>query len=89
MANDPLRRLRWQCRRGLLELDVLLENFLEKQYLSLSAEEQAKFKTLLHCSDQDLLYWFTNQSEPPPELKEIISAIKIPLFLRERALLNK
>jgi antitoxin CptB len=48
-------RLRWQCRRGLLELDLVLERFLEKHRDDLQGERLASFKTLLDYTDIDLL----------------------------------
>ena len=51
---SDLDRVRWQCRRGLLELDLVLARFLEHQFATLSAGEQEAFKRLLHYSDNDL-----------------------------------
>ena len=51
-------RLKWACRRGMLELDLILEPYVLKHYLKASAEEQAMFITLLAQSDQDLFDWF-------------------------------
>lgn len=62
--NEVPPRLRWQCRRGMLELDVLLGGFLEDAYTSLSAQEQALFVKLLECSDQDLFMWLTGKTQP-------------------------
>lgn len=60
-------KLRWQCRRGMLELDLLLLPFLEKVYLQLSPAEQAQFEQLLAASDQDLYHWLV-KCEQPSEL---------------------
>jgi antitoxin CptB len=57
-------KLRWQCRRGMLELDVLLGNFLEQAYVSLSSDDQELFVKLLACSDQDLFMWLTGKETP-------------------------
>jgi len=57
-------RLRWACRRGMLELDVLLGNFLEEAYLNLSTNEQILFEELLTNSDQDLFVWLTGRTQP-------------------------
>lgn len=56
--NLEHKRLMWHCRRGMLELDVLLLPFCREEYLSLSAEDQAKFVDLLECEDPDLFAWF-------------------------------
>jgi succinate dehydrogenase flavin-adding protein (antitoxin of CptAB toxin-antitoxin module) len=55
MGAEELNRLRWQCRRGLLELDLVLERFLEKHGDQLQGAQLASFKTLLDYSDNDLL----------------------------------
>ena len=46
---------RWQCRRGMLELDLLLNNFVDKGVKSLTAEQQHSFELLLSYPDQTLL----------------------------------
>lgn len=52
--QEKLQRLRWQCRRGMLELDLILEGFLNKNYAKLSVCEQDLFEQLLGYSDQVL-----------------------------------
>lgn len=48
-------RLAWRCRRGMLELDLLLEGFLAQGYDELNTSEQADFGRLLELPDQELL----------------------------------
>lgn len=55
MGPEELNRLRWQCRRGLLELDLLLERFLERHRDRLQGEHLSSFRTLLAYADNDLL----------------------------------
>ncbi len=64
--NNPahLARLRWQCRRGMLELDVLVMRFFEKSYLQLPVDEQATFERLLNCNDQQLFEWLMGYEQP-------------------------
>ena len=50
-----LGKVRWHCRRGLLELDLILEKFNERHLLALDAGEMARFKELLAFDDNDLL----------------------------------
>lgn len=52
---DELARLRWQCRRGSLELDLILEKYLETGYLVADDEEKARFVDLLKLDDGELL----------------------------------
>ena len=46
---------RWQCRRGMLELDLLLNNFVDKKVHLLSQQEKQSFELLLSYPDQTLL----------------------------------
>jgi antitoxin CptB len=73
--DETLRRLRWQCRRGLLELDLLFVRFLEQRYSALSVVEQGAFQRLLEQPDQTLLAWLQGQQEPPTDLKMIIDKV--------------
>ncbi|WPL16148.1 Antitoxin CptB [Thiorhodovibrio winogradskyi] len=63
-ADADLRRLRWQCRRGMLELDLLLSDFIDQGYAQLSSTERADFARLLGCQDQRLHDWLIGHSEP-------------------------
>lgn len=47
-------RLAWRCRRGMLELDLLLQGFLRQGYTALSVAERELFCELLEWSDQEL-----------------------------------
>ncbi len=68
MARQPgLERLRWQCRRGLLELDLLFEAFLDKRYSALSAADKACFRRLLEHQDQTLQEWLLGKAAPEEE----------------------
>ncbi len=53
---DPaaLQRVRWRCRRGLLELDIVFVRFIEAHYLQLSVEERQTFEELLDLPDNPL-----------------------------------
>lgn len=46
---------RWQCRRGMLELDILLNNFVDKKIENLTPQQKASFELLLSYPDQTLL----------------------------------
>ena len=75
IQDETLRRLRWQCRRGLLELDLLFVRFLEQHYSALNETEQDAFQRLLEQPDQTLLAWLQGQQEPPSDLKTIIDKV--------------
>ncbi|TYL48601.1 succinate dehydrogenase assembly factor 2 [Marinomonas sp. IMCC 4694] len=70
------KRLKWQCRRGMLELDVLLEPFLDEVYLTLEEEDKQRFHKLIECEDQDLFPWFMQKDVPEDEnLARIVNII--------------
>ena len=52
---NQLTKLRWQCRRGTKELDLLLQRYLETGYLVADAKEKALFVELLALEDGKLL----------------------------------
>ncbi len=81
MEQDPivnnLPKLQWACRRGMLELDVLLGNFLKEAYPSLSLEDKKIFVELLSCADTDLFDWLLGYASPTDErLARITEAIR-------------
>ncbi len=51
---ENLSRLRWLCRRGMKELDVLMTRYLEEQYEQASAQDQQFFVELLDWQDPEL-----------------------------------
>jgi antitoxin CptB len=57
-------RIKWHCRRGLLELDLLLERFVAQRLDTLSASEVDGFKELLAYEDNDLLDMVMGRAEP-------------------------
>ena len=51
---NELARLKWQCRRGTKELDLMLKQYLETGYLLADDEEKALFVELLKLEDDEL-----------------------------------
>lgn len=49
-----LSRLRWLCRRGMKELDLVMTRYLELRYAQASSREQQDFESLLAMQDPDL-----------------------------------
>jgi antitoxin CptB len=73
--SDP--RLRWQCRRGMLELDELLQSYLDRRYACADANEQHAFRTLLTLSDQELFDYFFGALAPVDQkLSNVIEHIR-------------
>lgn len=57
-------RLLWQCRRGMLELDAMLQAFMDKAYDDLSEQQQMAFEILLQAPDQLLLEYLMGRTIP-------------------------
>ena len=69
-------RLRWKCRRGLLELDLVLTQFLE-QAAVMSASELAAFDELLDYPDTELWDVVSGRSDRfDPRLGGIVSRLR-------------
>ena len=68
-------RLKWQCRRGLLELDLVLDRFLQKY--DPRGSEAEKLSILLELPDNDLLDIAMGRSERyDPSLKEVVARLR-------------
>ncbi|GGB89135.1 hypothetical protein GCM10011352_13950 [Marinobacterium zhoushanense] len=75
-TEEDIRRLAWQSRRGMLELDVLFVPFVEEAFRSLASDDQDRFVKLLACEDQDLFLWFMQRAVPEdPDLARIVKII--------------
>lgn len=70
-------KLRWRCRRGIKEFDVLFNQFLEHEYPKLTEEQQGFFHRLLDEQDPIIMDWLFNRSEPQDDgLKWIIAKLQ-------------
>lgn len=70
-------RLYWQCRRGMLELDTLLQGFFEQGYETLTEEGRQGFLELLDYADTELLeYLMGRQMHKEVRLRNVIEAIR-------------
>lgn len=59
-----VKRLAWQCRRGIKEVEVLLVPYFEQCYAQLTSAEKQCFERLLAQHDVELFEWFTTRSRP-------------------------
>ncbi|WP_409440284.1 succinate dehydrogenase assembly factor 2 [Psychromonas sp. GE-S-Ul-11] len=76
LKEVPLSRLIWACRRGMLELDVLLMPFAKEAYTDLSDQHKLYFQRLLTCEDPELFAWFMGHEQCPDlQLAEIVNVI--------------
>ncbi len=72
-----LRRLRWRCRRGMRELDQLLERYLQRRWRQAPSAERAVFLRLLETEDDKLWHWFMgHEAADDAELRTLVDAIR-------------
>lgn len=63
-SHAKMTRLAWQCRRGMLELDLVLQAYLDHHYDAAPAEEQQAFEALLKYPDPLLLEYVMGYTVP-------------------------
>jgi len=77
VENNREARLLWQCRRGMLELDLFLRGFLEKGYARLSDEEKRAFDRLLETPDQQLLEYLMGREQPEDkDIADVVNKVR-------------
>jgi antitoxin CptB len=70
-------QLRWQCRRGMRELDLLLTDYLENDYPQTSEDQKQAFRELLGLPDPDLIgYLLGGQTPADSALVNVVSQIR-------------
>ncbi|MFU8797602.1 MAG: succinate dehydrogenase assembly factor 2 [Gammaproteobacteria bacterium] len=81
MMNSQKARLRWACRRGMLELDLILIPFFDHYFDALSPKLQSMFARLLAEADPDLFQWLMGYGTPQDaELAEMVNYIYVRIF---------
>lgn len=79
-------RLNWACRRGMLELDLVLKPFLDNHYDELTEADKKLFELLLESEDQDMFTWFIDKVDPTdPEILRIVTIIRAHTGLQPEA----
>lgn len=78
--NEPTlqqKRVIYQARRGLKELDFYIDFYVKNHYLTANEQEQLAFEQLLEYEDPDLLLFFLGQDQPKqPSVSQLIDKIK-------------
>jgi antitoxin CptB len=70
MDSVSLNRLKWRCRRGLLENDLFIERFFARHEAELSMRHAAGLNRLMDLADNDLLDLLLARREPAPDLDQ-------------------
>ncbi len=78
-----LSRLRWRCRRGLLENDLFVERFFARHEATITAPQALGLQALMDLPDHDLLELLLARSEPQgelacPEVIEVLELMRMP-----------
>jgi len=78
-----LDRLKWRCRRGMLENDLLIERFFQRHEAALTEDQGAALARLMDLADNDLLDLLLRRKEPDgeidtPEVREVLCMLRPP-----------
>lgn len=76
-CSDAKEPLRWQCRRGMLELDFVLGRYLDERFVAADENERTMFRHLLTAQDPELQMWILNGvAHPDPVYQGLIDKIR-------------
>jgi antitoxin CptB len=74
---SELSKLRWQCRRGMKELDVLLDAYLTNQFIQAESAERQAFISLLELPDPVIMSYIVGRTSPETqEQRRVIDALR-------------
>ena len=77
MDARRLARIRWRCRRGLLENDLILTRFLDAKGSTLTEEQVAMLDMLLALTDNELWDLIAGRSEPEASLRPLVDELRV------------
>lgn len=76
-SENKLAKVRWRCKRGMLELDMMLQGFCDTVYPVIAVDKQALFEELLEEADQDLQRWLVSaQPCEKPKFQDMLLIIR-------------
>ena len=77
MPEEVDSSLRWRCRRGMLELDILLNDFLDKSYEKLTIQQKNTLDQMLDYPDQLLFDLFLGHMQSSDNsVSELVQTIR-------------
>ncbi len=79
LDEQALSKLRWRCRRGLLENDLYIDRLFAQHESSLTVAQARGLYTLMELADNDLLDLLLRRKEPGPEIatKEVCEVLEM------------
>jgi antitoxin CptB len=86
IGERELSKLRWRCRRGLLENDLFIERFFNRHQETLTEGQARGLETLMDLADNDLLDLLLRRKEVPaipelsdsPEVRDVLAQLRQP-----------
>jgi antitoxin CptB len=76
-GREEVARLRWRCRRGMRELDVLLLRYLEDEYPQASLADRAAFAQILELQDPEIFGYLVGRQTPEEaSLRNVVARIR-------------
>ncbi len=78
-----LSKLKWRCRRGLLENDLLIERFFQRHEATLTVRQAEGLSALMELADNDLLDLLLRRKQPQADLQraevlEVLALLRVP-----------
>ena len=74
-SPEEFGKLRWHCRRGMKELDVLLARYMDERFCNAPRAEQDAFRALLETQDPVLYAYCLGQLQPPAQFATLIEQL--------------
>ncbi|ATW01650.1 hypothetical protein CCU22_00145 [Candidatus Legionella polyplacis] len=82
ILSKRYRKIKWRCRRGILELDLIFRKFVNNNISLLSNKQLFFFEILINYDDQVLFDWFMGYKFPSDKnIQNIIETININNFI--------
>ena len=83
LDERSLSKLRWRCRRGLLENDLFIERFFDQYAASLTVRQASALGELMDLADNDLLDLLLRRKEPVGDLdrgevRKVLEMLRVP-----------
>lgn len=84
LDERSLSKLRWRCRRGLLENDLFVERFFDRYAASLTERQAVALGELMDLADNDLLDLLLRRKDPEgaldrPDVREVLGMLRMPM----------
>jgi len=83
LGERELSRLKWRCRRGLLENDLFIERYFQRHEAALTVRDAAGLSALMDLADNELLDLLLRRTEPKgeldrPEVRDTLERLRSP-----------